>query len=371
MKVATSEGTKRFASKFSQYKDFYQVYDGVLHSKLGLGTFINEPYKEQNYEFSYKYCVTEAIKNGINVIDGASNYRYGQSEREIGEAIRELEAEGFTSREELIVTSKGGFIQLDFPFPENPYHWINDNIINAGLATKEDIVIDQHCMTPKYLEFSIERSLKNMQLESIDIYYLHNPEMELGDFTYEQILKKIEEAFEVFERYVKAGKIKYYGIATWNGLINSKGEFEYLSLQDLVDIAQKVGGDDNHFKFIQAPFNLAKTAMLTNKNQTLADGNDYTLIEAAYKLGLQIQATSALLQMNLFKRPFTPEVGYILDSDMKLTSDIQLALQFNRSTLGVLTSFFSTRIPEHVVENLKITEVKAVNKAKYDLLFKL
>ena len=43
-----------------------------------------------------------------------------------------LEKEGFVKREELIICSKGGFIQLEYPFPQNPYAWIEENIINRS-----------------------------------------------------------------------------------------------------------------------------------------------------------------------------------------------------------------------------------------------
>jgi hypothetical protein len=43
---------------------------------------------------------------------------------------------GEIKREEVIIASKGGFIPLDFPFPDNPYGWIQENIIKKGLAKK-------------------------------------------------------------------------------------------------------------------------------------------------------------------------------------------------------------------------------------------
>ena len=63
-------------------------------------------------------------------------------------------------KEELIICSKGGFIQLEYPFPENPYKWIEENIINSSLATLDDIELDQHCMTPDYLEWSCKNLRK-------------------------------------------------------------------------------------------------------------------------------------------------------------------------------------------------------------------
>ena len=218
--IATFDDTYNFAKKFAHYKDFYVKHNNLVFSKLGLGTFNKEPYKEENYLFHYIEGVKEAIKSGINLIDTASNYRYGQSEKEIGIALQELFEEGFVKREELIICSKGGFIQLEYPFPQNPYAWIEENIINSSLAKLEDIELDQHCMTPDYLEWSCQESLENLGVKTLDIYFLHNPEIQISKLGYKNWLKKIETIFKRFEKMVTKGMIKSYGVAVWNGFID-------------------------------------------------------------------------------------------------------------------------------------------------------
>jgi len=367
MLVATKEDTYNFAKKFSHYKDFYIQSNELIFSKLGLGTFNKEPYKEENYVFHYIEGVKEAIKSGINLIDTASNYRYGQSEKEIGIALKELFDEGY-SREELIICSKGGFIQLSFPFPENPYSWIDENIINKDLATKQDIELDQHCMSPDFLEWSCKKSLQNMQIDSFDIYYLHNPEMQMLKLGKKEFYKQIEKIFKRFEKLAKQGLFKYYGIAVWNGFISQDNE--KIELEKLVECAKKAGGKDHRFKYIQTPFNMAKTSVFTHFTQTVND-EACTLINAAHKLGIGVISSSSLLQMNLFKKSFSPEIGVVLDDSMTLKNDIQLALQFVRSTPGIISSLFGSKVPIHIKQNCEISKVKAVKKAKYDLLYRL
>lgn len=51
---------------------------------------------------------------------------------------------------------------------------------------------------------------------------------------------------------VEMGMIKYYVVAVWNGFIDESTN-EHLNLEDLVDIAIKVGGDNHNFKYIQTP----------------------------------------------------------------------------------------------------------------------
>lgn len=369
MMVATLDDTLNFAKKFSHYKDFYIKHNNLVFSKLGLGTFNKEPYKEENYVFHYIAGVKEAIKNGINLIDTASNYRYGQSEKEIGIALQELFEEGDTKREELIICSKGGFIQLDYPFPQNPYAWIEENIINTSLAKLEDIELDQHCMTPDYLEWSCQKSLENLGVKTLDIYFLHNPEIQISKLGYKIWLKKVESAFKRFEKMVTKGMIKSYGVAVWNGFID-KSTNEHINLEDLLEIAIKVGGENHNFKYIQTPFNMAKTSIYTIPTQTVK-GEECTLLQAAHRLKIGVISSSSLLQMNLFKKSFNAQVGYLLDSKMVLENDIQLALQFVRSTPGLISSLFASKVPVHIKKNLEITKVPATSRAKYDLMYRV
>jgi aryl-alcohol dehydrogenase-like predicted oxidoreductase len=366
MSVATLEDTLSFAKKFAHYKDFYIKHNDLIFSKLGLGTFNKEPYKEENYVFHYIESVKQAIKSGINLIDTASNYRYGMSEKEIGIALTELGDE--VKREELIICSKGGFIQLQYPFPKDPYVWIEENIIAQGLATKEEIELDQHCMNPKFLEWSCKKSLENMNLKSFDIYFLHNPEMQLLKLGEKQFYKEIERVFETFERLVGEGLFSHYGVAVWNGFTSEVGE--RINLEKLVQIAQKVGRSNHHFSYIQTPFNMAKTNVYTQNTQSV-NGEECTLIQAAYRLGIGVISSSSLFQMNLFKKSFSEQSGAILDASMTLQNDIQLALQFVRSTPGIISSLFGSIVPKHVKDNVEISKIKAVPRTKYNLLYRL
>lgn len=370
MNCATPEGTYQFAKHFCDYKDFYIKSNDLLFSKLGIGTFNQEPYKEENYLFHYIEGVKQAVRSGINLIDTASNYRYGESEKEIGIALQELFKSGEITRENVIVCSKGGFIQLSYPFPANPYEWINKNIIDAALASSQDIEIDQHCMTPDFLEYSCKKSLTNLQLETLDIYFLHNPEMQLVRLGKEAFYKEIEKIFTRFESLADEGLFKYYGVAVWNAFILDSNEAEYISLERLVQIAQKVGGENHRFKYIQTPFNIAKTQIYSINTQKV-DNQPCTLIQAAKKLGIDIIGSSSLLQMNLFKKSFNSEVGFILDESMTLENDIQLALQFVRSTSGVLSSLFASKAPVHIKNNVKIASIKATPPSRYNLLYRL
>jgi len=52
---------------------------------------------------------------------------------------------------------------------------------SAGSFTAKDIAAGSHCMTPKFLKNQLGRSLKNLGVECVDVYYLHNPETQLSE----------------------------------------------------------------------------------------------------------------------------------------------------------------------------------------------
>ncbi|MBN2869451.1 MAG: aldo/keto reductase [Campylobacterales bacterium] len=368
MKLATKEGTFRYMKRFGKYsKDFYRFNGDLFFPSLGLGTYKPEPYKEDNYIINFGSSVRTALLSGINLIDTAINYRYQTSEREIAEALSPMLSSGEISRDEVIIATKGGFVPLDFPFPDNPYGWIQENIVDAGLARKEEIVIDQHCMAPAFLRWSFETSLINLGLEAIDIYYLHNPETQLGYVDAETFYRQIEEAFEVFEQLRNEGKLGSYGIASWNGFLYEEEHTEYVSLQRVVEIARRVGGEEHGFRYLQSPFNLAKPHALGYANQRCDDGVYYPLMHACARYGITMMGSSPLLQKNLFKRPFASKIADLMNT-AELT-DVASALQFARSA-GAISAIFGAVEPQHVRDNALLAYLNAAPQEAMETLMK-
>ena len=86
-----------------------------------------------------------------------------------------------------------------------------------GLLAAGDLVGGCHCITPRYLEDQIERSRANLGLETIDVYYLHNPETQLGEVSRPVFMRRLRAAFEFLESAARDGSIGVYGTATWSG----------------------------------------------------------------------------------------------------------------------------------------------------------
>ncbi len=112
----------------------------------------------------------KAIDLGVNFIDTADVYGDGHSERLIAQILKDR-------REEIIVATKAGR-RL------NPH-------VAAGYNREN-------------LTAFIERSLKNLDVEALDLVQLHCPPTEVY---------YMPETFGVLDDLVRAGKIRYYGVS--------------------------------------------------------------------------------------------------------------------------------------------------------------
>src|SRR5437870_7907034 len=278
-KAATKEGTTRYAQRFAgrAAESHCRGARRLVLSSLGIGTYLGQP--DEKTDAGYTAAAVPAVESGINVIDAAINYRFQRSERSIGAAIRQLAAEGF-DRDEIVVCTKGGYLTPDGAMPADPNEYFFREYIQPGIFSAKDIAGGSHCMTPRFLKDQLGRSLKNLGVECVDVYYLHNPETQLGEISKEEFLNRVREAFTFLESAVEAGEIQYYGVATWNGFRHDARARDAMQLGEIAQIAQEIAGGRHHFRFVQLPFNLGMTEALTLGNQSLR-GHHRTVMEAA------------------------------------------------------------------------------------------
>src|SRR5947208_9878037 len=182
--------------------------------------------------------------------------------------------------------------------PADPNEYFFREYIQPGVFNAKDIAAGSHCMTPKFLKNQLGRSLKNLAVECVDIYYLHNPETQLSDVSKEEFLNRIREAFTFLESAVEAGEIQYYGMATWNGFRQDARARDAMQLGEITQIAQEIAGGRHHFRFVQLPFNLGMPEALTLGNQILRE-HGRTLVELAGDLDITVIASGSLLQGQL------------------------------------------------------------------------
>src|ERR1700690_829396 len=265
---ATAEGTRRYAARFAgraaagHFRE--QFSTGLILSSIGIGTYLGEP--DDSTDAAYTAAVVAAVEGGANVIDTAINYRFQRSERSIGAALQQLFAKGF-ERDELVLCTKAGFLTPDGEMPADPNEYFSHEYLEKGIFRAEEIAAGCHCMAPRYLEDQLERSLRNMGVASVDVFYLHNPETQLDEIPRPDFLNRLRSAFEFLEDAARGGRIGAYGLATWNAFRQEKKMKDYLSLEEMVSVARDVAGAAHHFRFVQLPFNLAMPQALTLPNQ--------------------------------------------------------------------------------------------------------
>jgi len=367
LRKAIAEGTANYKSRFAGVvaEGHFRQLQGLWMSSIGLGSYLGNP--DERTDEAYRNAVKRAVELGCNVFDTAANYRFQRSERNIGDALAELFSQGKASRDEIIVATKGGYVPFDTVAPrsrQDAMDYLEETFVKPGVCAREDFVEGSHCMTPRYLDHQLDQSLRNLKLECIDVYYLHNPESQFAEVSRDEFYKRLRAAFEFLESAVEAGKISIYGTATWNGYRAPSNSPEALPLELVVNTAREVAGDGHHFKVVQLPFNLGMVEAFTNVNQTL-NGENVTFLEAAAGLGITVMSSASILQSRL-SSGLPPTVGEAFPG---LRTDAQRAIQFTRSTPGIEVALVGMSNLAHVEENLEVAKLPPAPMEEYLKLF--
>jgi aryl-alcohol dehydrogenase-like predicted oxidoreductase len=345
--MATLEGTRRYAGRLKGRvaPGHFREAQGLMMSSIGLGTYLGEP--DPDTDEAYRAAVVRAVELGVNVIDTAINYRFQRSERSIGQALRDLVSSGEALRDELIIATKAGYLTFDGAVPEDPRHYIQDTLICTGVIDPCDITAGSHCMTPRYLENQIHRSLENLGIDTIDIFYIHNPETQLSDIDRDEFIRRLRMAFEYLE-----GAVLEYGLATWNAFRVPHSARDSVSIEAAVLCAHSIAADSHHFRYLQLPYNLGMPEAFARSNQ-IVDGQSVTILEACRQLGITVMASASMLQSKLS----TGLPSIISEQFPRLRTDAQRAIQFVRSTPGIATGLVGMSRTAHVEENLELAAV--------------
>jgi aryl-alcohol dehydrogenase-like predicted oxidoreductase len=359
---ATPNGTAQYAKRFAgrAADGHFRAAHGLVLSSLGIGTYLGQP--DDKTDQSYAASVAAAVESGINVIDAAINYRFQRSERSIGAAIKYLAKQGI-AREEFVLCTKGGYLTPDGAMPSDPTEYFYREYIQPGIFSPNDLVGGSHCMTPRFLENQLERSLRNLGVECIDLYYLHNPESQLSEVSRPDFLERVRDAFIFLESAAASGKIQFYGMATWNGFRQEARARDAMQLPELATLAHDIAGDKHRFRFVQLPFNLAMTEALTLGNQSVG-GRDKTVMEAASELDITLVASASLLQGQVARN-----LPAFVAEALGLQDDAQRSLQFVRSSPGITTALVGMSHVEHVRENAKLVGVAPATVDQFSKLF--
>jgi len=349
---ATPEGTARYRERFADRaaKNHFRDRESLQLSSIGIGTYLGNP--DEETDVRYRDAVVRAVQLGVNVIDSAANYRFQRSERSIGDALKTLTIEHGFARDELLLCTKGGYLPFDGTSPGDVRAYVEETFVKPGIASFDDFVAGSHCMTPAYLQHQLDQSLRNMGVETVDVYYIHNPESQLGSVSETEFYDRLQRAFEGLEQNRSDGKLRYYGVATWNGFRAAPESGQHHSLERMVQHAREAGGEGHGFRFIQLPFNLAMPEA-------------FSVAQDAMDFGVTVVASASMLQARL-ARGLPDQVRVPLGS---LKTDAQTAIQFVRSTPGITTALVGMSRVEHVEENLALVQVEPAGEESFSQLF--
>ena len=359
---ATSDGTRRFAERSRSAEGHFRGVDEVLVSSIGLGTYLGE--EDSSTDSGYEAAIVEALGLSVNVFDSAINYRGQKSERAVGRAIARAVEDGRVARNEVFVSTKGGYLPHDGDDPREPRRYILETFVETGLAPKSEIAQGGNCIAPGYLRDQIERSRANLGLETIDLYYLHNIEAHRTGAHREVFRGRLASAVEALEAAAREGKIARWGLATWDGLRAPPEHPEHLSIQEILEVARLVAGQAHHFAAVQLPFNLAMAQAIGYPSQETGEGR-LPALRAARALGVAAFGSASLLQGRLAQE--LPEE--IVDAFPEASSSAQRALQFSRSAPGMTTSLVGVSGPAHARDDFALSRVPPADPAAVMRLF--
>jgi aryl-alcohol dehydrogenase-like predicted oxidoreductase len=290
---ATTHDTAAFCERFTDLMHKPLGKTGLTVSASGFGAYRVDFRVHEHFE-SLEY----AISNGINLIDTSSNYSDGGSEILIGNVLGDMVNSGKLKREELIIVTKGGYIQgknleavKQSEIDGNPYKEITEYTDKLW-----------HSIHPEFLADQITDSLERMKLETIDVYLLHNPEYFLDspvskDLSLDELrheyYNRIKKAFAYLESEADAGRISCYGISS-NAFVYSEEDRTFTSLEMCLKAADEIK-PDNHFYVVEFPLNLFEKAALLNKNQK---GETKTTLDVASLNNLGVLVNRPLNAIN-------------------------------------------------------------------------
>ena len=213
------------------------------------------------------------------------------------------------------------------------------------------------------------RFTESLRVDSVDCYYVHNPETQLIERSRDEVYDRLEAAFETLEERRLAGELGVYGVATWEAFRVPRGHDSYLSLPEVVARAERAaesaGADDCGFAAVQLPFNVEMADAFTVEAHRHPDEErDVSALRYVHESGLDAFASASLSQGDLVESIPSP-----VDDQLSGETPAQRALNFARSAPGVTAALVGTGSPEHVAENVAAGTFEPLGARAFDAVF--
>lgn len=257
---ATPEGTQEFfADTRRSCPDYIDASwqrtnprSGLFISRLGFGAYRSRSGVRAHFD-----AMREAILLGTNLIDTAANFADGESEQLVGDVIRELIEVKRLKRSQVVVATKIGYIQ------DRNLDLLRSVQVPECVRMRDNA---WHCIHPDFLKAQVQLSRYRLGLKTIDILLLSNPEEFLlsagaADPAHlkEEMLSRIERAFEALEFLCTRGVIRSYGICSNNMALPATDP----AALPLDEILKRAGPG---FHAVEFPANLLETDFRYNRS---------------------------------------------------------------------------------------------------------
>jgi len=288
---------------------------GLKISEISLGSWLTYGGTVENK--IAKECMTTAVENGINFIDSAEIYAGGKAEEVIGEWL----AEETVDRKNLVISSK-----VFWPTSEAITDWGNNrkNISNA-----------------------IEGTLSRLNVDYIDIYYLHR-----YDYT-----TPVKETIAIMDDLIRRGDVHYWGTSVWtaaqlervNAAAKEMGAYRPIVEQPLYNMLSR---------FIE--FEVLPVGKTHGMGFTVFSPMAQGVLTGKYNDGIPEGSRAAnsqwvnrfLTEENLAKVRRLGDIASSLD----ITTG-QLALAWILRRPEISSAIVGATKPEHVLDNVKASDI--------------
>jgi aryl-alcohol dehydrogenase-like predicted oxidoreductase len=276
---------------------------GLVVSEIGLGTD-NFGYRD---DIDVEGLVSAALDAGVNLFDTADVYGWGRAENALGKALG-------SRRKDVIIATKWG-VPFGLPFG----HTDGPNLHRRA--------------SRGYIMRAVERSLKHLGTDYIDLYELHFPDK----FT------PPEETMQALNDLIRQGKVRYLGVSNlpaWQvvelqltsrlygltGLVSTQDEYSLLKRRvvegELLDVLQRYklgllpyfplasGMLTGKYKFNEPPaaatrfvvfptmneqFGTRRNYEVVHRLQSFATSRNHTILELAFSWLLACPAVSSVI----------------------------------------------------------------------------
>jgi aryl-alcohol dehydrogenase-like predicted oxidoreductase len=277
-----------------------------------------------------------------------------RAERCVGRAVRRLVEMG-VPREGLLIASKGGYITHDCEDSRTREDYLRQEYLETGLIDESEMK-RSHSIRASFIEEQLQRSLDNLGLESIDVYFVHNPEVGIADLGHDTVIERLRQTFVILENAVARGNIGCYGVATWEGLRVVPDDPRHLSLTRVLraaaEAAKSCGAKQHHLRAVQLPLNIRDHQSSTVASQPVGS-QLMSAVQAVRAHGLYCFTSASVLQGRKVPREQATELSETMGGMTVSTA----ALQAVRSTVGVGSALVGMRRIASVEESITLASL--------------